>query len=145
MLQAWSGAWNFRLFKGRNLEFTWAKTHKHSKFGSLYHEKQNYNFLVTWLLKTALNLFRRFCWFFLKITIRYVLLCFVFFLLLLWQWAVNLSLLPEGGDKKTAYGNAHLLLPDRLQPFRSSADENSYEAVSYAWALSSVFFAFYLL
>lgn len=108
-----------------NLEFTWTKTCKHGKFDSLYHEQQNFNFLVTWLLKTTLNLLRRFCWFFLKISVRYVLLCFVFFLPLLWQWAVNLSVLPEDGDKKTAYGNTHLLLPDRLQMFRSLEDENS--------------------
>lgn len=125
MLQASSGAWHLRVFKGTNLEFTWTETHKHSQFGSLYHEQQNFNFLVTWLLKTTLNFFRRFCWFFLKISRRYVLLCSVFFFPMLWQWAVNPSVLPEDGDKKTAYGNTHLLPPDRLLLFRSSADENS--------------------
>lgn len=49
----------------------------------------------------------------------------MFFLPLLWQWAVNLFLLPEDGDKKTAYGNVHCLLSDRLQLFISSADKSS--------------------
>lgn len=80
-----------------------------------------------WLLKLLWICSEDSAAFFLNVSIRYVLVCcvFAFFLPLLWQWAVNLSFLPEDGDKKTAYGSAYRLLSNRLQLFVSSADKSS--------------------
>jgi len=92
-----------------NLESTWAKTHpiKYSKFCSICHEQQKYNFLVDFSPKNSFEFAQTILvLFFLDTSIRHVLVCFACLLSPLAVTVGSKSVLPEDGDKKTADRNA---------------------------------------